>query len=102
MGDSRGVIRFLLANQTYSSPNSMEHTLYLRRELLAKARPLLLCYAESCAFCNPLNIVSPQSQNRYYKDGNYSAEYLAECFDNGLKIDVKPFFDFTPKGCHEN
>jgi hypothetical protein len=66
-----------------------------------KSHPLLLCYRQSVTFCNPLNIVQSTYANRAGDRTDYSAEALAEKFNNGYRIDVEVYSGLVPTACHQ-
>ena len=84
-----------------SHPGHLEGNMSKMRKHL-RCYPYLLCYEQSVAFANPLNIVRPEKRNRFSGVIEYDVITLAEQFDKGCRIDVKKYSDFVPKGAHED
>jgi hypothetical protein len=95
MDDLYGVLR----NSHYPEPNSLEWSLYLSAWKFVH-RPLLLCYEESVAFCNPINKVQSVNRNRAGEDESYSPENLLKMYETGYRIPLDRFDGFTSNSCH--
>ncbi len=85
----------------FHNPNLFEGRMANRARDFTASKPYLLCYEQSVAFCNPINIVQKQSDNRSGKRQDYTPETLARMFDAGYRIDVKAYSGFTPNSCHQ-
>lgn len=79
----------------------VESSLNCRKEQLKRQRPNLLCFETSRAFSNPMNLTSSYSQNRVSKNEEFSLQRMADKFDEGYKIDISIFDNFTPSSCHQ-
>jgi hypothetical protein len=85
----------------FRNPNTMESRLAEAWQTYQQDTPWLLCYTQSVTFCNPVNQVEYQYQNRSGVVHAYSNQYLADQFDAGLRIDVSAYSGFVPAGCHQ-
>lgn len=90
----------LLQEMPFKNPNTLEGELAARASRLA-SRPQLLCFEQSRAFCNPINMVQRICQNRAGGLVDHSPERLAEQFRAGVRLDVEAYKDFRPTGCHQ-
>ena len=97
-----GEIMELLEQIDFVNPNTFEGMLAANRHLYATARPLLLCFDYSVAFCNPLNLVQSVCVNRTGSNGSYSAENLASMFAEGYRIDTEECNGLITSGCHQD
>ncbi len=91
----------LITELQFENPNTLEAALAANASHFARAKPNLLCFENSVAFCNPVNIVQSQWQNRSGGDPRYGPEKLAELFDLGRKIDVDQFSRLKTDSCHQ-
>jgi hypothetical protein len=93
---------FPLANLVpFKNPNELEGNMAVRAKNFAEKQPFLFCSNHSLAFCNPVNVVQTISANRAGGAVSYSSSQLAELFDQGYRIRVETYNNFTPSGCHE-
>ena len=90
----------LLQEIPFKNPNTLEGELAARVSGLV-SRPQLLCFEQSRAFCNPVNVVQRICQNRAGELAEHSPERLAQQFRAGLRLDVEAYRNFTPTGCHQ-
>ncbi len=91
----------LLKKLDFDNPNMLEGLMAANTQLYARSRAALLCYEQSAAFCNPLNIVQTVSLNRAGSLSRYSADSLAQMFEQGLRIDVQRYAGFVPNSPHQ-
>jgi len=63
--------------------------------------PSLLCFENSVAFCNPINIIQEQVINRSGVNYEYSTDRLAQLFADGYRIDIGAYTGFIPNSCHQ-
>ncbi|MBN1818549.1 MAG: glycosyltransferase [Sedimentisphaerales bacterium] len=91
----------LLQQLPFENPNLLEGRLAANTPLFRRARPILLCFDQSVAFCNPINMVQSVCGNRCGQDRQYDAEQLAVLFEKGQAIDIARYKDFTPQSCHQ-
>ncbi len=94
-------ILILLDKLEFTHPNILEDMMAANSQLYAQTKDFLLCYENSVAFCNPINKVQSVWNNRSCTDDRYSAERLAEMFEDGVRIDVEKFSGFVPNSCHQ-
>lgn len=85
----------------FSTVNHIESSMSQRANMFRDDKPNMLCYDISRAFANPLNIVTKAVGNRYSNKVMYEPSHLADRFDRGDKIDITPFLNFVPIGCHQ-
>ena len=85
----------------FSTVNHIESFMAVRIHMFIKDKPNLLCYDTSRAFANPLNIVTSAVGNRFSTKSRYEASCLSDSFEKGYKIDISPFLNFVPIGCHQ-
>jgi len=87
----------------FHSPNSLEGRLNVRVKKLAKVIPVhkISCYRTSVAFCAPINRVQDEVKNRASGITDYSADSLAQLFEEGYRIDIESFENFTAMSCHK-
>ena len=91
----------LLNGLSYRNPNTLELVLAQQCDQFRQKKNRLLCYPQSRTFCNPINTVQREFDNRSGKQKSLSPEALAEDFDRGYRIDVKQFSGFKPVSCHQ-
>lgn len=84
----------------YSNPNQLEWVMYNYIPSLIK-KPFLLCYETSIAFCNPVNRIQEENNNRVGINPNYSIENLLNLYNDGYRIDYNLFDKFISNGCHQ-
>jgi len=93
---------FFLANMVpFNNPNEMEGNMAAHVLDFANKRPFLLCQKRSLAFCNPVNVVQNVSANRTGEVVSHSSTQLAKLFDQGYRIKVDAYNNFTPVSCHQ-
>jgi len=85
----------------FSTVNHIEGSMAARTFMFGKDKSNLLCYNTSRAFANPLNIVTSAVGNRFSEKPRFEASCLSDAFEKGYKIDVSPFLNFMPIGCHQ-
>jgi hypothetical protein len=91
----------LLAARSFRNPNTLESELAARARTFASSHPRLLCFDTSVTFCNPVNKVQSEYDNRAGTDAANSSEGLAEHFARGARIDVASYDGMVPTGCHQ-
>jgi glycosyltransferase involved in cell wall biosynthesis len=91
----------LLEKLDFDNPNMLEGLMAANAQVYAKPRAALLCYEQSVTFCNPVNIVQTVSLNRAGSLSRYSADSLAQMFEQGLRIDVQRYDGFVPNSPHQ-
>ncbi len=96
-----GDILILLDKLEFANPNVLEDKMATNAKAYAEVRPKLCCYESSITFCNPVNKVQSVWDNRSGSEQKYSAERLAEMFDDGIRIDVQKYSNFVPNACHQ-
>jgi glycosyltransferase involved in cell wall biosynthesis len=94
-------LRELLVQTPFRNPNTLEGELANRAQRLRESHPVLLCPAQSLAFCAPVNLVQQVCENRAGNQSELSAGALAKKFAQGSRIDVARFDGFAPTGCHQ-
>ena len=90
----------MLESANYNTPNTLEWQMYLNLKFY-KYFPFLLSYKTSVAFCNPVNKVQNENNNRAVQNADYSTGNLLDMFSKGVKIDPKPFNGFVSSGAHQ-
>jgi hypothetical protein len=95
----------------YSNPNELEGVLAAQtkkalsslseQQVNLYVKSYLLCYWNSVAFTNPVNMVQTVTANRSGKSGRYSVSKLAEMYEDGFRIDVGQYRGFVPSSCHQ-
>ena len=90
-----------LGTLQYRNPNTLELVLSGQAGIFKGKRRMLLCYAESRTFCNPVNTVQEVFENRSGLQKGLSPESFAEDFQHGYRIDVGHFDGYKPTSCHE-
>lgn len=91
----------LLGQLPFQNPNALEGQMAAHTHRFRADHPLLLCCERSVTFCAPLNRVQTVSENRVSAVPAYSAERLAQMFDEGYRIKVEAYSGFVPNGCHQ-
>ena len=85
----------------FRNPNTLEVLMDQYKSMFQKEKPSLLCYEQSVTFCVPMNIVQTAWSNRSSVKVQYSPDNLAKLFDDGVRIDISAFNNFTPNSCHQ-
>ncbi len=85
----------------FTNPNRMESYLSHKAPLFSTSRPWLLCFGQSVTFCDPINKIHTDYANRAGSDPTYTADHLAELYEQGYRIDVNAYLGFIPSGCHQ-
>ncbi len=80
----------------FSGPNTYEIALKTFNDFMSDRKGL--CFETSRILNLPINKVQAEVDN---KSGEISTQFLLEKWRLGLKIDIAPFFDFTPSAPHE-
>jgi len=83
----------------YSSPNSLESYLNQAKNFMTR-KPALACYKTSVAFCNPINKVQRENNNRSGSKDDYSTKVLLDKFLSGKVINYT-YSNFVSNGCHQ-
>jgi tetratricopeptide (TPR) repeat protein/GT2 family glycosyltransferase/acetyltransferase-like isoleucine patch superfamily enzyme len=91
----------LLEQLNYNNPNTLELAFDACKHIFRASRNMLLCFKQSVAFCNPINMVQTMWKNRAGEALQYSADGLASMFDAGHRIDTRRYAGFTPGSCHQ-
>ncbi len=94
-------ILLLLFCLPYGNPNRLEQVLSVCSWFFRRAKPDLLCFEDSVAFCAPINKVQSILDNRSGGRESYSSESLNERFLEGLRIDVDRLHGFLPNAAHQ-
>lgn len=98
---TRDVLPFL-TGLAFSNPNHLEVAMDEHKDHYRDQRPLLLCAPESITFCAPMNKVqSICPNNRVSSFQEYTADRLAQLFDQGYRINVDSYAGFRPNACHQ-
>lgn len=93
-------IKPLLEGSNYYSPNSLEWIMSISVKLF-NSMPFLLCYETSPAFCNPINKIQTENNNRVGINPAYSIENLLILYESGYRIDYNLFNGFISNGAHQ-
>ncbi|MHC4742450.1 MAG: glycosyltransferase family 2 protein [Planctomycetota bacterium] len=91
----------LLRRLNFANPNTLEGAMAANAHLYREAKSSLLCFEQSVTFCAPVNMVQTVWQNRVGSNQSYSAERLAQMFEEGGRIDVERYSGFVPNSCHQ-
>lgn len=95
---TRTMKKILLDGQ-YNSPNSLESIMDINKFTQMKLKHLA-CHRTSIAFCNPINKVQKENNNKAGKNKLYSVESLLINFEAGYRLkDI--YSGFTSNGCHQ-
>jgi len=94
-------VRALLQESNISTLQHVENSMWYNSRFRKDMQPNLMCFETTCVFSNPMNITGSNSTNRFSNDATYSVDAVAKKFDEGFKIDIKPFIEFIPIGCHQ-
>lgn len=87
--------------QGLGNPNLLEAHLDGSKSKYTDSLPCLMCFEQSAAFCNPVNVVQSQYANRRGGDPALAATELMRRFELGYRIDLRPFEGFIPSSCHQ-
>jgi len=98
---SAKVLWNLLNRIPFRNPNTLENRMASSRRFYQSTHPYLLCLEQSATFCNPINKVQTVWDNRSGSNQKYSVEQLAKKFDEGYRVRVESYSDFTPNACHQ-
>ncbi|MCK4791819.1 MAG: glycosyltransferase, partial [Desulfobacteraceae bacterium] len=90
----------LLNRKEFVNPNTLE-SLMNQNKNLYNSLPYLLTYEESVTFANPVNIVQNVYENKHGTINNYTSEELADCFSQGMAVDVEKYIGFIPNAAHQ-
>jgi len=90
----------LLNRKEFVNPNTLE-SLMNQNKNLYNSLPYLLTYEESVTFANPVNIVQNVYENKHGTINNYTSEDLADCFSQGMAVDVEQYIGLTPNAAHQ-
>jgi hypothetical protein len=90
----------ILNERWFQSPNQLELCLAKRLNQL-RHFPKHCCFQQSVTFCNPINKVQNEYDNRSGERISYSVSKLSEQFDLGQRISVQSFIGFIPTSCHQ-
>lgn len=93
-------IKPLLEKLDYNTPNSLEWMLSNSTRVFNNLQ-FLLCYDISPAFCNPINKVQTENNNRVGNVEGYGVEPLLLAYNLGYRIDADAFDGFISNGCHQ-
>lgn len=91
----------LLNRLAFRNPNTLENRMAASKRLYQLTHPDLLCFEHSTTFCNPINKVQTVWDNRSGSHPRYFIEKLADLFNEGFRIQVESYTDFTPNACHQ-
>jgi len=97
----RQILSILHTTDEIKHPNGLEERIDMEKGRFAQSHPDLLCFENSVAFCNPLNVVQYNYLNRAAAETNSSVNSLVDRFELGYRLDVREFADFQPKSCHQ-
>lgn len=85
----------------YNNPNQLEAILDASKGAFVNNKKYLLSYANSVAFCNPINKVQNVANNRSGSSEKLTPDALLNLFNMGYKIDISKFNGFISTGCHQ-
>jgi hypothetical protein len=84
----------------YSNPNQLEWVMYNYVPRLIR-RPFLLSFETSVAFCNPINKIQTENNNRVGVKPEYTIENLLKLYEAGYRIADILFDGFISNACHQ-
>ena len=84
----------------FKNPNWLEGYLAANASLF-RGLNKRLCYEQSVAVCNPVNLVQDVCPNRSGTNKEYTAESLADLFDMGKRIDFRSYTGIIPSSAIE-
>ena len=91
----------LLNQGDYKNPNTLELLMESNKAIYMNKKDKLLCFENSVAFCDPLNMVQTMWVNRAGNKNIYTPEKLSQMFAEGFRIDTDILSSFTPQSCHQ-
>ena len=92
----------ILLGINFDNPNSLEGGMNVCKNRGFSTRQSLLCFKESVAFCNPINLVQTEClKNRVGTKKHYTSNELADLFDAGNRIKFEVYHHVTPSSCHQ-
>lgn len=91
----------LLLSAVFGNPNELENAIASRKSFFSRSNPVLLCFEQSVTFCNPINLVQSTHSNRAGEQYPYNIDTLLYKFEQGERVDVKAYNNFTPNACHQ-
>lgn len=92
----------ILLGINFNNPNFLESGMSACKNRFASTSPFLLCFNQSVAFCNPINLVQTACpQNRVGTKTHYSSNELANLFDAGNRIKFEVYHHITSSSCHQ-
>lgn len=91
----------ILNRISFRHPNELETRLAWVSRNFRDTHPYLLCFRHSVAFANPVNKVQNVYINRAGINYSYEAEWLAQKFDEGYRLNVDAYAGLTPNACHQ-
>ncbi len=92
----------MLAVIPLKNPNALEGEMSMRRKWFQNKFPILFCAEKSITFCNPINLVQTENtQSKVAHFHYYDIDQLARQFEQGERIQVMAYNNFTPQSCHE-
>jgi hypothetical protein len=90
-----------LNNYDFTNPNLLESVLdYYGLGNFVCRKPNMLCFENSVAFSNPVNVVSNHG-NRAGNKEKYSTTNMLKKYMNGFRINPEKFHGFVPSSCHQ-
>jgi len=95
------LLPFLQGSVHITHPNHLEECIDRGKTAFAVTNHSLMCFEQSVAFCNPINVVQQTHHNRVGSDPSQSSLSLMERFDLGYRINLTAFQGITPSGCHQ-
>ena len=93
-------IKPIIEGLHYTNPNQLEWVMYNYISRLTH-KSFLLCYETSPAFCNPINRVQSENNNRVGLNPDYSVENLLTLYEQGYRINDDLFDGFISNGAHQ-
>jgi len=93
-------IKGLLENLPYNNPNSLEWLMSINVKFFNHLG-FLLSFRKSVAFCDPINRVQTDNNNRAGVNPRYSIENLLILYEAGYRIDHNLFDGFVSNACHQ-
>lgn len=91
----------ILRDNNFYNPNTLEAALANNAWSFRTSKPELFCFHESIAFCNPVNVVQSEFENRNSGNNFYTSENLLKIFEEGKRIDISFYNGFIPASCHQ-
>lgn len=94
-------IKPLLEHLDFKNPNTLEALIDPNKSAFTSTHADLLCFEQSVAFSNPVNMVQTVWANRTGRNDSYTTEKLAGLFERGYRIKADRFSGFVPNSCHQ-